>query len=117
MLPMIDTGRAIGSGSRESRTRTRAPAAWPSLKRGMRTIPSARTREVITPAPRPSGVTHTRSPTCPTVTRKYSSSPARLSTLRVSSPSIVGGGAGTIPSQRSSSGLTKISPVRAAETG
>src|SRR3972149_403346 len=56
---------SISSGRRSSSTVTVAPACTPSEKRGMRTMPSARTKDMITPAPRESGVATTLFPTRP----------------------------------------------------
>ena len=46
-------------------------------------MPSARTSDISTPEPLASGEATTRSPTWPTVTRRNSSSPSGLTTLRV----------------------------------
>jgi hypothetical protein len=66
----------------------------------MRTSPSARTSDMITPAPRASGVAITRSPTRPSLTRMYSSSPIGESTLRLTTAVIRGRRGGTDPSSR-----------------
>ena len=75
--------RSISAGSVYNSIVTSAPVSTPSLKRGIRTMPSARTSDVITPAPRLNGAATMRSPTLPAVTRTHSSSPIGDSSLRV----------------------------------
>ena len=82
-LPMAITVRVSDSGVRNRLTRTAAPGSKPCSPRGMRTMPSARTSDISTPEPLASGEATTRSPTWPTVTRRNSSSPSGLTTLRV----------------------------------
>ena len=90
----------------------------PSEKRGMRARPSARTSDMMTPAPRDSGVAMNLSSTWPSLTRTNSSSPIGESSLRVHRRAdrrrAVGGLA---RAGGSISGLRNSSLVRMAETG
>ena len=83
----------------------------------MRASPSARTIDMITPAPRDRGAAIKRSPTWPSLTRTYSSSPIGDSNLRVMIAVAVGLLGGRKPCRRYSNGRRNNSLVRMAETG
>ena len=80
-------------------------------------IPSARTIEVIMPAPRASGAAMVRFPTRPIFTRTNSSSPMGDTTARGITASSIGRGGRRRPSPASMSGATKSSMASAADTG
>ena len=80
-------------------------------------MPSARTSDINTPEPPGMGVATMRSPTWPTVTRRNSSSPSGLTTLRVIVAVISGGVSTGWPNHSAIVGFTSNSHVMAAETG
>ena len=90
-----------------------SPDAMPSVKRGIVTTPSARTSEVMTPAPRCTGVATIRSPTRPSRTRSSSSSPIGEATLRVITACACDLGGASRPRPASISGFTNSSVVSA----
>ena len=80
-------------------------------------MPSARTKDMTTPAPRCTGVAIILSPTRPTATRRNSSSPVGETTLRVMLALMRVRAGIDEPSSRSSNGISSNSAVRAADTG
>ncbi len=115
--PMATMVRPISDSPRSSSTRTCSPAWWPSTPEGTTSRPSARTREVSTPAPLGSGVATSRSRTRPRRTRTQSSMPMADGSFLARCAVAVGRSRGAAPSSSASAGAAKMSNVSAADTG